>query len=93
MLAVLQAATLSPEQIRAYAGDTAPPEIRLRLHPDNAGVFGLLTHCSACFVTDNGVMTGFRYQDAQQIAHWQQLEAVTCQRLPLAVNAILRGKG
>ena len=93
MLTVLQAANLSEAQLNAYLGDRLIAEPQLNVHPDNAAVFTLLTQCSACFVTDNGTLTGFRYHDAQQIAHWQQLDAAACQRLPLAVNAILQGKG
>ena len=80
---LLNVAGLELEQ----AGEVLKPEAI------KAAVFTLLTQCSACFVTDNGTLTGFRYQDAQQIAHWQQLNVAACQRLPLAVNAILQGKG
>ena len=94
MLQTYRSAGLSDEQIRAYVGDSSSSATaaELHLHPTNVSVFVLLTLCRGCFMTsDHGAITGFRYADASQIAQWHDISKADCQRLPLAINAILRG--
>ena len=95
MLTLCHSAGLSDEQIRAYVGDSSAPATaaELHLHPTNVSVFVLLTLCRGCFmISDHGAITGFRYADASQIAQWHDISKSDCQRLPVAVDAILRGK-
>ena len=93
MLATLKSAGWSDAAITAWAGTSNPVTQEIKLHPDNAAVFYLLVAAAGCFVmTERGLIVGFRYADAQPIADWNGVDSEERKRLPIAINAILRGK-
>jgi hypothetical protein len=62
-----------------------------RLHPLNYAVLAVLPLTEACWVFEHGQRAGFRYSDAQTVLDWHNVPADVRKRLPIAVNAILRG--
>ncbi len=71
---------------------TGVPKASLLLHPYNVDVFSALILTQACFVMGmHGGFTGYHYADANAVMDWHDTQATVRKRLPIAVNAILRG--
>jgi hypothetical protein len=61
------------------------------LHPINESVLRVLGLTPSCFVYTSGERCGFRWGDAEVLMGWHDVALDVRQRMPIAINAILRG--
>lgn len=62
------------------------------VHPLNQPVLRVLALIQSCFVFGfSGERCGFRWADAAVVMDWHDVTSDVRKRLPIAINAILRG--